>query len=122
MLYQPNGFNRKHKKRTALTFIDILIALFIVLFGLYWLVIREVHDAPEKAVVIYKNDVVIGTFPLLKDWIIQLEPFGVLMVVEIRGQKVRVVSSSCRRQVCVRKGWIGQVHDPIIRLRYNRAV
>ena len=36
------------------------------------------------------------------------------MVVEIRDQKVRVLSSSCHQQICVRKGWIGQVHNPII--------
>jgi hypothetical protein len=102
------------KKRTALSYVDILIAISIVLFGLNWLVIRDVNGAAEKAVVIYKDHVVIGAFPLLKDRVIQLEPFGVSMVVEIRGQKVRVLSSSCRQQVCVRKGWTGQVHDPII--------
>jgi hypothetical protein len=102
------------KKRTALTFIDILIAVSIILLGLYWLVIHDSTDAAEKAVVIYKDNVAIGTFPLLEDRMIQLEPFGVSMVVEIGGQKVRVLSSSCRQQVCVRKGWTGQVNDPII--------
>jgi len=102
------------KKKTALSYIDILIAVSIVLFGLYWLMIRDFNGATEKAVVIYKDDVVIQTLPLLEDRIIQLEPFGVSMVVEIREQKVRVLSSSCRQQICVRKGWTGQVHNPII--------
>jgi len=65
-------------------------------------------------VVIYKDDDVIWTLPMQKDRIIQLEPFGVSMVVEIRDQKVRVLSSSCQQQICVRKGWTGQVHNPII--------
>jgi len=102
------------KKKTALSFIDILIALSIVLFGWYWLMMRDFNGATEKAVVIYRDDVVIQTLPMMKDRIIQLEPFGVSMVVEIREQKVRVLSSSCRQQICVRKGWTRQVHDPII--------
>jgi hypothetical protein len=75
---------------------------------------RDVNGATEKRVVIYKDDVVIWTLPMQKDRIIQLEPFGVSMVVEIRDQKVRVLSSSCHQQICVRKGWTGQVHNPII--------
>ena len=106
--------SERTKIRTALTVPDVLIAIAIVLVGLYWLAIRDVDGAAEKAVAIYKDDVVIGTFHLLKDRIIQLEPFGVSMAVEFRGQKIRVLSSSCRQQICVRKGWTGQVHDPII--------
>ena len=56
----------------------------------------------------------VWTLPMLKDRIIHLEPFGVSMVVEIRDQKVRVLSSSCQQQICVLKGWTGQVHNPII--------
>jgi hypothetical protein len=100
--------------KTTLSYVDILIAVSIVLFGLYWLMMRDVNGATEKRVVIYKDDVVIWTLPMQKDRIIQLEPFGVSMVVEIRDQKVRVLSSSCHQQICVRKGWTGQVHNPII--------
>ncbi len=102
------------KKKTALSYIDILIAVSIVLFGLYWLMMRDFNGATDKTVVIYKDDDVIWTLPMQKDRIIQLEPFGVSMVVEIRDQKVRVLSSSCQQQICVRKGWTGQVHNPII--------
>jgi len=102
------------KKRTALSYIDILIAVSIVLFGLYWLMMRDFNGATDKIVVIYKDDDIIWTLPMQKDRIIQLEPFGVSMVVEIRDQKVRVLSSSCQQQICVRKGWTGQVHNPII--------
>ncbi|HHE74884.1 MAG: hypothetical protein DRH90_06145 [Deltaproteobacteria bacterium] len=102
------------KKKTDLSYIDILIAVSIVLFGLYWLMMRDFNGATDKTVVIYKDDDVIWTLPMQKDRIIQLEPFGVSMVVEIRDQKVRVLSSSCQQQICVRKGWTGQVHNPII--------
>jgi len=102
------------KKKTALSYIDILIAVSIVLFGLYWLMMRDFNGATDKTVVIYKDDDVIWTLSMQKDRIIQLEPFGVSMVVEIRDQKVRVLSSSCQQQICVRKGWTGQVHNPII--------
>ena len=102
------------KNKTTLSWVDILIAVSIVLFGLYWLMMRDFNGATEKTVVIYKDDVVIWTLPIQKDRTIQLEPFGVSMVVEIRDQKVRVLSSSCHQQICVRKGWTGQVHNPII--------
>ena len=102
------------KNKTTLSFVDILIAVSIVFFGLYWLMMRDFNGAPEKTVLIYKDDVVIWTLPIQKDRIIQLESFGVSMVVEIRDQKVRVLSSSCHQQICVRKGWTGQVHNPII--------
>ena len=102
------------RKKTALSYVDIVIAVSIVLFGLYWLMIGDFNGATEKAVVIYKDDVVIQTLPLLEDRVIHLAPFGVSMVVEIRDQKVRVVSSSCKQQICVRKGWTGEIHNPII--------
>jgi hypothetical protein len=102
------------KIKTTLSYVDILIAVSIVLFGLYWLMMRDFNGTTEKTVVIYKDDVVIWALPIQKDRIIQLEPFGVSMVVEIRDQKVRVLSSSCHQQICVRKGWTGQVHNPII--------
>ena len=102
------------KIKTTLSYVDILIAVSIVLFGLYWLMMRDFNGATEKTVVIYKDDAVIWTLPIQKDRIIQLEPFGVSMVVEIRDQKVRVLSSSCHQQICVRKGWTGQAHNPII--------
>ena len=102
------------KIKTTLSYVDILIAVSVVLFGLYWLMMRDFNGATEKTVVIYKDDVVIWALPIQKDRIIQLEPFGVSMVVEIRDQKVRVLSSSCQQQICVRKGWAGQVHNPII--------
>jgi len=101
-------------KKSTLSYLDILIAVSIALFGVYWLMMGGYNAATDKTVVIYKGDAVIRTFPLLKDRIIQLEPFGVSMVVEIRDQKVRVLSSSCHQQICVRKGWTGQVHNPII--------
>jgi hypothetical protein len=106
--------NEHTKKRTALTSLDVLLAVSIVLFGLYWLVMRDAGGAAEKEVIIYKDDVVIGTFNLMKDRVIHLGPFGVSMTVEIREQKIRVSSSSCRQQICVRKGWTDQFHDPII--------
>ena len=75
---------------------------------------RDFNGVTEKEVVIYKEDAVLLTFPMQKDRIVQLEPFGVSMVIELRKQKVRVLSSSCRQQICVRKGWNDKIHNPII--------
>ena len=104
----------EYKKKTALSYIDILIAVSIVVFGLYWLMMHDLNGVTEKVVLIHKDDDVILTLPILKDRIVKLDPFGVSMVVEIRDQKVRVLSSSCRQQICVQKSWNDRIHNPII--------
>lgn len=100
--------------KTTWSYIDVLIAVGIVLFGLYWLLGREDSGAAAGRVFIYKDDAVIEEVSLLEDRRIDLTSHGTSMVIEIRDQRVRVLSSSCNQQICVRKGWTAQVHDPII--------
>jgi hypothetical protein len=108
------GAKRKRNRHTAWSPIDLLMAVAIVLFGLYWLMLREDTDPAAREVLIYRDDTVIATIPLAEDRRIDLTPHGAAMVVEVRDGQVRVRSSDCHQQVCVRKGWTGQVHDPII--------
>lgn len=104
----------KIKTRLTLSFVDVLIGILIVLFCGYWLIIKDHSPGGKKIVAIYKGDLRILELPMNNDQVISLNPFGVGMVVEILNQKVRVSSSDCPQQICVRKGWTGLVHDLII--------
>jgi hypothetical protein len=108
------NWNRNRNRHTTWSWLDLLIAAAIVLFGLYWLMLRGDTDPAARQVLIYRGDTVVATLPLAEDRRIDLTPHGVAMVVEIRDRRVRVLSSSCHQQLCVRKGWTAQVHDPII--------
>jgi hypothetical protein len=105
---------RGRNRHTSWSPIDLLIAVAIVLFGLYWLMVREDTDPATREVLIYRGDTIVTTVPLAEDRRIDLSPHGAAMVVEIRAGQVRVHSSDCHQQICVRKGWTSQVHDPII--------
>ena len=108
------GAKRGRSRNTTWSYLDLLIAVAIVLFGLYWLMLREDTDVAAREVLIYRDDTVVTKVPLAEDRRIDLTPHGAAMVVEIRDGRVRVFSSDCHQQICVRKGWTGQVHDPII--------
>lgn len=108
------SFSEGATQKTAWSYLDLLIAAGIVLFGIYWLMGREDTGAAAGRVLIYKDNAVIVRASLTEDGRIDLTPHGVFMVVEIRAKRVRVLSSSCKQQLCVRKSWTAQAHDPII--------
>jgi hypothetical protein len=109
-------FSEAIRRKTRWSWVDLLIAAAIVFFSLYWLVARAETYETLKEAVIYKDDVVIERISLAGNAQrrIDLSPHGVDMVVAVRQGRVRVVSSSCQQQICVRKGWVGRAHDPII--------
>ncbi|MEJ2639171.1 MAG: NusG domain II-containing protein [Desulfosarcinaceae bacterium] len=109
------------RRKTRWSWLDLIIAAGIVLFSLYWLVARTQPQGTLKTAVIYKDGVVIERVSLAageerrsEERRIDLAPHGVAMVVAVRQGRVRVVSSDCQQQICVRKGWVGRAHDPII--------
>jgi hypothetical protein len=114
-------FSTAMRRNTRWTWVDLLIAAGIGLFSLYWLVGRaETRDTLKEAV-IYKDGVVIERVSLatseerrFEERRVDLSPHGVAMVVAVRRGRVRVLSSSCKQQICVRKGWVAHAHDPII--------
>jgi hypothetical protein len=109
-------FSEANRQKTRWSWVDLLIAAGIVLFSLYWLVARAATRETLKEAVIYKDDVVIERISLAQseERRIDLSPHGVDMVVAVRHGRVRVVSSDCQQQICVRKGWVARAHDPII--------
>lgn len=110
------NFTAARRQKTRWSWVDLLIAAAILLFSLYWLVSRGETQGALKTAVIYKDGVVIERVSLAagEERRIDLAPHGVAMVVAVRQGRVRVLSSSCKQQICVRKGWVDQAHDPII--------
>ena len=108
------SFSEGATLKTTWTYLDVLIAVCIVLFGVYWMMGRTDTGAAARRVLIHKDGAVIASASLMDEGRIDLSAHGVPMVVEVRGGRVRVLSSSCKQQVCVRKGWTAQAHDPII--------
>jgi hypothetical protein len=109
-------FSKATRQTLHGSWLDLLIAIGVLLFGLYWLVAGTEAQGSLKEAVIYKDNAVIERIGLAEgeERRIDLSPHGVAMVVAVRQGRVRVISSSCPQQVCVRKGWVGQAHDPII--------
>lgn len=93
---------------------DVVIALGIVLFGLYWLLSNANPGVEAQSAVIRRGDKVLESVSLKTDQRIDLSDHQIAMMVEISQGRIRVHSSDCNQQICVRKGWVNQVHDPII--------
>ncbi len=98
------------------TYLDLLIAAGIILFGLHRLMASADPGGTAKRAIIYQDEAVLETISLGTGQArsVDLSRHGIAMVVAVRQGRVRVASSTCNQQICVRKGWTGQVHDPII--------
>ena len=102
------------KKKYTISTMDVLIAVSIVLFGFYHLLLTKEPADNNKKIVIYKGSTILKQLRIDTDNIINLDAYGISMQVEVANQKIRVLSSSCKRQICVQKGWIHNVRDAII--------
>ncbi len=78
----------------------VIVVLLLSMAGL--LTLNGIKSRSEKYVVITKDSINKGEFPLNKDRLIELENN---IVVEIKDSKVRVKTSPCRNQICVKQGW-----------------
>jgi hypothetical protein len=101
-------------KKLKISFADVLIGTFILLFCIAWVAMREPSANGEKKIIIYKDELAMIEMPVNIDKRMSLESHGVHMVVEIKDKKISVVSSDCLQQICVKKGWTWRVHDSII--------
>jgi len=93
---------------------DVLTAILIAVFGLYVLWSQNSAHKSATKVLISRGGTQISGFFLDKDSHVDLKEFGVNMVVEVRNGRVRVASSDCKQQVCVRHGWIDRPHEAIL--------
>ena len=93
---------------------DLLVAILIVAFGLYFLWAQNKVNNSATKVLVIKGGTQISEFFLEKDNLVDLKEFGVDMVVEVKNGRVRVASSDCKQQICVRHGWIDRPHEAIL--------
>lgn len=93
---------------------DVLAAVLIAAFGLYFLWTQlDVGSSATKALV-SKGGAEVTTFFLDKDSRIDLNEFGADMILEVKNGRVRVASSDCKQQLCVRHGWIERPKEALL--------
>lgn len=63
---------------------------------------------------VYKIDKVIARYPLDEDRVFSVKGINGNLEVEIKDERVRVLSSSCPHQICVDTGWISRTYEQII--------
>lgn len=72
-------------------------------------------EAEKKDCVIYQNNAIIKTVPLSADSSEEIEITGNYhLVVEIKGNEVRVKESDCPNGVCMSTGWISKPGQVIL--------
>ena len=93
---------------------DLLSALLIVAFGLYFLLAQNSVNKSATKAVVSKGGTQISSFFLGEDTRVYLKEFGVNMVLEVSNGRVRVASSDCKQQLCVRHGWIERPKEALL--------
>ncbi|MCP3890292.1 MAG: NusG domain II-containing protein [Desulfobulbaceae bacterium] len=98
------------------------MAILIAGFGMYFLLTQGSLDNTATKVLVSKGGVPLSTFFLDADRRVDLKQFGVNMVLEVRDGRVRIASSDCKQQLCVRHGWIEQPREAVFCLPNHIAV
>ena len=80
---------------------DIILIILLLVFAIV-VSITLLNKRNEKMVEIHQNNKLIGKYTLDKDEIIQIDE---QIIIEIKNGKVRMKSSSCKNQLCVKQGW-----------------
>lgn len=65
-------------------------------------------DRWEAVVTLDGTEILVLDLTSQPDQTISLEPWGVAMELEIQDHAIRVLSSDCPDQICVRQGWLRQ--------------
>lgn len=94
--------------RIADIFIITIILISAVLF------IPMIHSNPRDIVVVHWGDDIIAEYPLDRNRIFSVDGDIGAIEVEIKDNMVRVVSSPCPRQICVKTGRISKSYEQII--------
>lgn len=93
---------------------DVLVALLITAFGVYFLWTQLGGDRSATKAVVSMGGVMVTSFYLDKDSRIDLNEFGADMVLQVKNGRVRVASSDCAQQLCVRHGWIDRPKEALL--------
>ena len=93
---------------------DLLTAILVAAFGLYVLWAQNSSSDQVTQLLVSRGGEQISSYYLDQDRMIELKEFGVNMVLEIKNGRVRVASSDCRQQLCVRHGWISRPREALL--------
>lgn len=80
---------------------DIILAGLLIIIASLSVILMQRESAGRMVMVYYRNQLIYED-KIKRDNILELEP-GV--VVEISRGRVRMLSSTCREQFCVKQGW-----------------
>lgn len=92
---------------------DLIVGCLVITFGLYLLFLTRPSSAEVREALILKNGKQIATVSLNEEKLINLSEFGVNMVLEIKDSRIKVLSSDCKKQICVHQGWISHAGEAV---------
>ncbi|MBC8313378.1 MAG: NusG domain II-containing protein [Candidatus Cloacimonetes bacterium] len=92
------------------TDIGLIIIIIFIAFVSGFLIFQQKNSSPNFAICKI-NGKVVKKISLNSDKIINLENG---MQLEIKNGKIRVVSSNCAEQICVKHSWISNLSDIIV--------
>ena len=78
----------------------VIVVILLAVAGFF--AFKITAGKSDKYVIVKKNNIVQGEYPLNKDRIVEIENH---ILVEIKDNKVRVKQSPCKNQICVKQGW-----------------
>ena len=93
----------------ALDIVIIITLLFVSASFIPFMGLQS-HDT----VVVYRGSNVVAEYRLDEDRVFHVDGIDGTLEIEIRDEKVRVLSSTCRHQICVTTGWISRSYEQII--------
>lgn len=101
---------------------DIIIILLLMISSFLPLVVFSMHttalDNTAKQAVLKVDGDVIKVFDLKEDGPTYTYKYeaadGDYNVIEISGEKIRIIATNCGDQICVQRGWISKSGEPPI--------
>jgi len=94
------------------TFYDLILILLFT--GVSLLSIPYLKSVQPSTLIIYKDNNQYAQYPLGENRDITVNGHHGLMKIEIKNTKVRIVSSSCQKQICVNSGYISKSFQQLI--------
>ncbi|MFC1863610.1 NusG domain II-containing protein [Thermodesulfobacteriota bacterium] len=110
MITQKDSIDKNNPP--VLCIVDTLIISVLIIASVIF--IPFLHSHSRDSVEVYKIDDVIARYPLDEDRIFSVVGVNGMLEVEIKEERVRVISSSCPHQICVDTGWISRAYEQII--------
>jgi hypothetical protein len=99
-------------KVRSFTFLDGALIAVLVAGSLLFFPLLKNNPAGDVAVM--RDNTTIATYPLSPDRLVFIRGSIGVMELEIKNKSVRVVSSTCPRQICLFAGRIGRAGQQII--------